>query len=192
MGSLLLAQRQRIVQKRCEARSSNSRKVAFSTCVLRWSYELEPEVSPPAKNDWRRGASRRCRRSNRASSADFRLSVNDAEEDENGANADGDDYSDAKNDDANIDDDISSAADDGSGNGHTFNQGDGHDDQRGDCNDAARHDHQHHDEFIDDSEKYDGSAGDGHDDRYDPNDASYIDDQHDDGQYDNKNDRSDY
>ena len=34
--SLLLAQRQRIVQKRWEARSSISRKVAISTCLLHW------------------------------------------------------------------------------------------------------------------------------------------------------------
>ena len=45
---------------------------------------------------------------------------------------------------------------------------------------------------IDDSEKYDGSAGDVHDDQYDPIDASYINDQHDDNQYDDYDDRNDY
>ena len=95
-------------------------------------------------------------------------------------------------DDVNADDDINNAAEDGSGGAHTFNQGNGHDGQRDDCNDVAHHAHQHHDNNIDGSEKYDGSAGDGHDDQYDPNDASYIDDQHDDNQYDNYDDRNDY
>ena len=119
-------------------------------------------------------------------------SVNDANEDDNGAGADGADDSDANNDDANVDDDINSAAEDGSDDGHTFNQGYGHDGQRNDFNDAAHHDHQHHDENIDDSEKYDDSTGAGHDDRYDPNDASYIADQHGNDQYDDQNDRNDY
>ena len=123
----------------------NSRKVTISTCLLRWSYGLEPEVSPPAKIDWRRGASRRRRRSNRASSAEFLLSVNDTNEDDSGAGVGDSDDSDAHNDDTDVDDDINSAAEDGSGGGHTFNQGDGHDDQRDDCNDVAYHDHQHHD-----------------------------------------------
>ena len=30
----------------------NSHKAAISTCLLRWSYGFEPEVSPPAKIDW--------------------------------------------------------------------------------------------------------------------------------------------
>ena len=53
--------------------------------------------------------------------------VNGADEDENGANADGAGVSDANNDDAKADDDTNSATEDGSDNGHTFNQGDGRD-----------------------------------------------------------------
>ena len=170
----------------------NSYKVTISTCLLRWSYGLEPEVSPPAKFDWRRGASRRRRQSNRASSAEFLLSVNGTNEDDSGADVDNADYNDAHNNDDDVDDDINSATEDGSDGGHTFNQGDGHDDQRDDRSDVAHHDHQHHDKNVDGSETYDGSAGGGHDDQYDPNDASYIDGQHDDNQYGDYDDRNDY
>jgi len=170
----------------------NSHKSTIPTCLLRWSYGLEPEVSPPAKIDWRRGASRRRRRSNRASPVECLLSVNDTNEDDSGAEANNTDDYDARNDDSDVEDDINSATNDGSDSGHTFNQGDGHDDRCDDHSDVAHHDHHHHDKNIDDSEKYDGSAGDGHDDQYDPNDASYIDDQHDDNQYDNYDDRNDY
>ena len=170
----------------------NSHKSTIPTCLLRWSYGLEPEVSPPAKIDWRRGASRRRRRSNRASPVECLLSVNDTNEDDSGAEANNTDDYDARNDDSDVEDDINSATDDGSDSGHTFNQGDGHDDRCDDHSDVAHHDHHHHDKNIDDSEKYDGSAGDGHDDQYDPNDASYIDDQHDDNQYDDYDDRNDY
>ena len=160
--------------------------------LLRWSYGLTPDFSPPAKIDWRRGASRRRRRSNRASPVECLLSVNDTNEDDSGADVDNTDDYDAHNDDAGVEDDINSATVDGSDSGHTSNQGDGHDDQRDDHSDVAHHDHRHHDKNIDDSEKYDDSAGDGHDDQYDPNDASYIDDQHDDNQYDDYDDRNDY
>ena len=178
----------------------NSHKSTIPTCLLRWSYGPEPEVSPPAKIDWRRGASRRRRRSLRASSVECLLSVNDTNEDDSGTGVDNTDDYDAHSDDADVDDDINSATEDGSDSGHTFNQGDGHDDQRDDRNDVARddrndvahHDHQHHNKNVDGSEKYDGSAGDGHDDQYDPNDASYIDGQHDDNQYDDHDDRNDY
>ena len=81
------------------------------------------------------------------------LSVNDANEDDSGAGADDADDSGAHNDDVDVDDDINSATNDGSVDGRTSNQGDGHDGQRDDCNDAAYHDHQHHDENVDGSEK---------------------------------------
>ena len=75
-------------------------------------YGLEPEISPPAKSDWGRGALQRRRRSNRASSAECLLSVNDANEDNSGAGADGVDDSDARNGSVDVDDDINSAAED--------------------------------------------------------------------------------
>ena len=123
----------------------NSHKATISTGLLRWSYGLEPEVSPPAKIDWRRGASRRRRRSNRASPVECLLSVNDTNEDDSGAEANNTDDYDARNDDSDVEDDINSATDDGSDSGHTFNQGDGHDDRCDDHSDVAHHDHHHHD-----------------------------------------------
>ena len=57
--------------------------------LLRWSYGLAPDVSPPAKIDLRRGASRRRRRSNRGSSAEFLLSVDSAGADGGDGHADG-------------------------------------------------------------------------------------------------------
>ena len=55
--------------------------------LLRWSYGLASDFSPPAKIDWRRGASRRRRRSNRGSSTEFLLSVDDAGADEGDGHA---------------------------------------------------------------------------------------------------------
>lgn len=192
VGSLILRTQNASYKNGVQLAHQNSHKSTIPTCLLRWSYGLEPEVSPPAKIDWRRGASRRRRRSNRASPVECLLSVNDTNEDDSGAEANNTDDYDARNDDSDVEDDINSATDDGSDSGHTFNQGDGHDDRCDDHSDVAHHDHHHHDKNIDDSEKYDGSAGDGHDDQYDPNDASYIDDQHDDNQYDDYDDRNDY
>ena len=66
-----------------------SHKAVIPSGLLRWSYGLALDVSPPAKIDWRRGASRRRRRSHRGSSTEFLLSVDDAGADGCDGHADG-------------------------------------------------------------------------------------------------------
>ena len=81
-----------------------SHGIIIPSGLLRWSYGLAPDVSPPAKADWRRGASRRRRRYNRGSSTEFLLSVDDAgadgEDDHGDGGHDVDDASDADDGDA--------------------------------------------------------------------------------------------
>ena len=67
-----------------------SHEIIIPSGLLRWSYGRAPDVSPPARTDWRRGASRRRRRSNRGSSTEFLLSVDDAGADGGDGHADGD------------------------------------------------------------------------------------------------------
>ena len=173
-----------------------SHKGAIPSGLLRWSYGLAPDVNPPAKVDWRRGASRRRRRSNRGSSAEFLLSVGDAGADGGDGHADGshDDY-DAGGDD----DDADGDSDDGGIDNAADNDDSGHLVER-DRDHDGRHDDrgggvQHHDDDgeVGGHQAFDSNANDGHDDDFEHGDANSGDDQHAHDQYDDRNgDRHDY
>ena len=168
----------------------NSHKVTISTCLLRWSYGLEPEVSPPAKINWQRGASRRRRRSivRLPPNFFFRLttltkttvalalitlmimmltmamltSMMTSTVQPKTAVA-------VVAPSTKVMVTMTNATIVTTSRISTTST-------------MVK--------SIDGSEQYDGSAGGGVDDQYDPNDASYIDGQHDDNQYDDRNDRN--
>jgi len=164
--------------------------------LLRWSYGLASDFSPPAKIDWRRGASRRRRRSNRGSSTEALLSVHDADADEGDGHADdahdeddaGDDDDEHDADDGNVDN-----AGDNDESAHSFERNCDHNCQH---NDNDRGGGVHHDgEYgdVDGHQAFDNNANDGHDDDFEHGDANSGDDQDAHDQYDDRNDdRTDY
>ena len=139
-------------------------RIIIPSGLLRWSYGLAPDVGPPAKVDWRRGASQRHRRSNRGSSADFLLSVNDADADEGDGHADGvydDGAGDADDGDDANDDGIDNTADNDD-SGHSFECNRDHDSRHDDRNGEFHHDDD--DADVDGHQAFDSNANDGHDD----------------------------
>ena len=175
------------------------RGIIIPSCLLRWSYGLAPDFSPPAKIDLRRGASRRRRRSNRGSSAEFLLSVDDAGADEGDGHADGaHDDDGAGDDDDDDDDDDDNADDDGIGNaadndnsGHSCERDHDHDDRHNDRGGGVRHDDD--DDGVDCHQALGSNANDDHDDEFNHDDVNSDNDQHTHDQYDDRNDdRIDY
>ena len=167
-----------------------SHGVIIPSGLLRWSYGLAPDVSPPAKIDWRRGVSRRRRRSNRGSSTEFLLSVDDAGAADGGdGHADGghddDDAGDVGDDDGADDDGIGSAADNDD-SGRSFERDRDHDGRHDDRDGGVRHDG--NDDGVDGHQTFDGNANDVHDDDFDHGDANSSDDQHAHDQYDDRDD----
>ena len=162
--------------------------------LLRWSYGLAPDVSPPSKIDWRRGASRQRRRSNRGSSTDLLLSVDDAGADGGDGHADGahddDDDGDADINDDTDDDGIDNAADNDDSS-RSFERDRDHDDRHDDRDGGVHHDGD--DADVDDHQAFDSNANDGHDDDFEHGDANSGDAQHAHNQYnDRDDDRDDY
>jgi hypothetical protein len=173
-----------------------SHAVTIPDGLLRWSYGLTPDVSPPAKIDWRRGASRRRRRSNRGSSSEFLLSVDDADADGGGGHADGaHDDNDAGDDDADDDVDdggIGNAADDVD-DGRSCERDHGHDGRHDGRGGGVHHNGNYDDGDVDGHQAFDSNANDGHDDDFEHGDANSGDDQDAHDQYDDRNDdRTDY
>ena len=135
--------------------------------LLRWSYGLAPDVSPPAKIDWRRGASRRRRRSNRGSSTEFLLSIGDAGANGGYGHADGghddDDAGDADDDDADddADDDGIDDADDNDDSGRSIEHDGDHDGRHDDHDGGVHRDHQQYDgddDDVDGHQAFDGNT----------------------------------
>ena len=169
-----------------------SRAIIIPDGLLRWSYGLAPDVSPPAKTDWRRGASRRRRRSNRGPSSEFLLSVDDADADRGDGHADGaHDDDDAGND--NEDDDADDTDDDNVDNAgdndvsaHSFERNCDHDCQHNDRDGGVHHDGDYDD--VDGHQAFASNANGGHDGDFEHGDANSGDDQDAHDQYDDRND----
>ena len=149
--------------------------------LLRWSYGLASDFSPPAKIDWRRGASRRRRRSNRGSSTEALLSVDDADTDEGDGHADGaHDEDDAGDDDDEHDADdgnVGNAGNNDDDSAHSFKRNCDHDCKH---NDRGRGGGVHHDDNygdVDGHQAFNNNANGGHDDDFEHGDANSGDDQ---------------
>ena len=195
VGNLLLAKRQCVVETRCTTRSSKILWNHHPSGLLRWSYGLAPDVSPPAKIEWRRGASRRRRRSNRGSSAEFLLSVDDAGADGGDGHADcTHDDNDAGDDDADdndADDDGIVSAADNADNSHSCERDHGHDDRHDDRGGGVHRDDD--DDDVDGHQTFDSNANNDHDDDFNHDGVNSDNDQHTHDEYDDRNDdRNDY
>ena len=189
------------------AHQQQSHAAAIPDVLLRWGYGLAPDFSPPAKIDWRRGASRRRRRANRGPSTEFLLSVDDtcADEGDDHGNADhdDDDAGDADNGGDAGDDVHDNAADNDDGN-CSIERDRGHDDRHDDLDGGAYHhdfdgDVDGHraldvdDDDVDGHHAVDGDVNDNHDGDFEHGDANYGEDECAHDQYDDRDDdRTDY